>query len=318
MTYMKYLTSSRSIKTEINSLFSKEGNKMAIVAFVGKNPTALLPKGIKDLHVICWPLAGGTHPDGIRQLITAGIKVSFCNDMHIKLFYCKDGGAIIGSANLSASALNGGQHELCVLVDGKNFDIDGVLSQISPTHPVTEDSLAKLDTEHNIYIRRNPSADNSNAEKRTAFHEAMRSDFPKKWKLATFSGDLPEKEIGEMQEDLNGNFGTPDWNNYHGIEEEHFKPGDFILQVEVSEDSGKAINKPGWLYIDHIAKTSSTAVAVELTSTPKSIQPFATNNDFTKAFKLAFNSDNRPPLTYSNGFVTNEFINLIRSKYQIA
>ncbi|MEK8028842.1 phospholipase D-like domain-containing protein [Pseudaquabacterium rugosum] len=313
---MKYLTSSKSIKEELHKLFSNKGKKLAIVAFVGSKPTTLLPDGINNLHVICWPLAGGTHPDGIRQLISAGIKVSFCDDMHIKLFYREGAGVIIGSANLSTNALNGGQHEFCVFIDDEKFAIGTVLSQISPIYPVSEDNLSKLDLEHNIYTRKNPAANTSTTSKCPTFQEATRSAFPKKWKIATFSEDLPEEDVIELQDGLIATFGAPDWTNYHGIEEEHFKPGDFILQVEVSEKSGKAINKPRWLFVDHIAKITSTSVVVELTSTPKSTRPFEVNNEFSKAFKLAFNSGECPTMTDSNGFVTNDFASLIYSKLE--
>lgn len=310
---MEYLKDSRSIHVSIHKLFSTDHAKWAVVAFVGANPMALLPKNIKNLHVICWPEAGGTHPDGIRQLIEAGIKVSFCENMHIKLFYCEGLGVIVGSANLSARALlSKQQHEFAVFVDDPKFDIQSVLKNLGSIVPVNAESLAKLDIEHNVYSSKNPSADLPPSNKTTTFQEAMSVKFPKKWKLVTFISDLSEEKIHELEEDIKENYGSPIWKNYNEVDEGRFTEGDFVLQVKVKEKDGKTTrSKPEWLYVDYVARVSSTPVIVELRKTSKTNQPFAIDKAFERAFKSAFNAENDFCITDSDGYVTEDFIKSI-------
>jgi hypothetical protein len=74
---MLYLRNSSEIKQQLTQLFSEEGEKWAVVGFVGYNAIDHLPAHVKNLSIVCWPKAGGTNPDGVRRLIDNGILSTF-------------------------------------------------------------------------------------------------------------------------------------------------------------------------------------------------------------------------------------------------
>lgn len=82
---MKVWHTTSDIRAAVNHVLDLPGtSRYAIVAFIGRQPLRLLsdPKG---LQVYCWPLAGGTHPEGIDALIIAGAKVFFVQHLHAKV-----------------------------------------------------------------------------------------------------------------------------------------------------------------------------------------------------------------------------------------
>jgi hypothetical protein len=266
-----------------------------------KAPTQLLPEQLKNLHLICWPQAGGTDPNGIRMLLDQGVEVSFCDNLHSKVYYCEGKGVIIGSANLSTNAMFGTQHEFGVYIEDANFDIQGLLRNLGTISPVTAKSLAKLDREHNVHNRRNPRAPTNQSGKSQTFQDAMSTSIRKRLKIVTYSHDLSAADLIDLESGLRDTFGSYRWSNYNGIEESHFREGDFVLQVEVGDEDGRATNdKPRWLFVDHIAKIPSTHVLIELKKTQASSRPFKIDKPFEDAFRKAFNSRSWPKIVDSS------------------
>lgn len=62
------------------------------------------PKGVE---ILCWPKAGSTNPDALRDLINRGAIVKFVDDLHMKVYWSKKG-VVVTSANLSTNALGSG------------------------------------------------------------------------------------------------------------------------------------------------------------------------------------------------------------------
>ena len=116
------LYSAEEIRREIQSVLnSNNGQRCAIVAFVGQDVLDFIqePAG---LTVYCWPNVAATHPDGINNLLSKGAVVFFVDRLHVKLFWSADGGAVLGSCNLTRNALGGGDAGLYELAYyTKNF-----------------------------------------------------------------------------------------------------------------------------------------------------------------------------------------------------
>lgn len=147
----KILYSSADVRNKIIELFeTSRSRRVAITAFVGDGADTYIPNPA-GVHLICWPKAGGTNPDAIRQLIDRGAKVYLCKSLHMKLYWTKDKGAVITSANLSQNALGSGNlREIGIWIEPGQLDIDRVLDSIN-YRKVTKNDLYELDYGHREY-----------------------------------------------------------------------------------------------------------------------------------------------------------------------
>jgi GNAT superfamily N-acetyltransferase len=120
---MQVLDSARAIKEKIKWVLSDiHGKRIVLVAFVGSNPLAYLPHP-KGITLCCWPRVPGTNPKGLHALKNSGVNTYAIERLHMKLYWSSTRGAVIGSANLSANALEPGQnHELAVYVSAGTID----------------------------------------------------------------------------------------------------------------------------------------------------------------------------------------------------
>ena len=176
--------------------------RTAVVAYVGADAADLLPNP-KGCSVICWPQPGGTNPDGIRSLRQAGAKVSFCDRMHAKVFWCEGVGLILGSANLSLNALGDrALVEAGVILDESEFDIGRFLSQLNP-RDITQSEMDELDRAHRHFELLNvPLAERKKGRmKERTFLEWHTLPLRPSWKMAPYSGRLIRRS-GEVCPDL--------------------------------------------------------------------------------------------------------------------
>jgi hypothetical protein len=150
----KLLYNSKEVRAAIIDLFRKgKGRRVAISAFIGKGAESYLanPKGIE---IVCWPKAGGTNPNAIRDLIALGAKVFFSDSLHMKIYWAEDQGCIISSANLSTNALGSGNLKECgIFLEAGNVEIDMILDQID-LRPVSHKEILKLDRLHKLFTTR--------------------------------------------------------------------------------------------------------------------------------------------------------------------
>ena len=110
---MEILLTSAAIAERIRYVMDAPlGQRYVIVGFIGSRPLQWIarPEGVQ---VFCWPLAGGTNPDGIDSLIEAKSKVWFVEKLHAKVYH-SNRGTVVGSANLSSNALDGALTETAV------------------------------------------------------------------------------------------------------------------------------------------------------------------------------------------------------------
>jgi len=107
MNRIKILYSSADIHAGIKRLFSQPSprdRRVTLVAYVGSDGESYLPHP-DGLRVICSPSAGGTDPETLRRMIKRGATVEFSDGLHMKVYWSRNRGCIITSANASSSAL---------------------------------------------------------------------------------------------------------------------------------------------------------------------------------------------------------------------
>lgn len=313
---MNYLHNSEEIKNKLTELFSVKGEKFAVVGFVGRNALDYLPSNISELSVVCWPKAGGTNPDGIRRLMDKGIKVYFCDRLHHKVYWTKNVGLIIGSANFSDNALgDSGLHEFGVYCDDNTFDIKKILDTLD-YKLVTQEAISNLDIKHTAQYRtHNLSGDNTLHAELIKFPQAYEISYPKKWKIVDWS----EHRLNDnfIQTEVKVNFHTVKWTNDNDVESQNFEPGDLVLQIHT--DNNGNINRANgcWLIVDHLIKLpKGEGVIVQVTPTDKSLIPFDIDSEFKKNFKKVFNLKNDwKDICDGNGFVLDGFIQEIKNCY---
>jgi len=313
---MMYLRTPAQIKSQLIKLFAERGEKWAIVAFVGYGALDQLPTAPDQLSVVCWPKAGATHPDGVRRLIGAGVRVFFCENLHSKIFWRKGCGLIIGSANLSKNALGSTkQHEFAVYVDDKSIDIKTVLEELSYTE-VTSEALHKLDVEHVVAVTRD--ADSDTGEGRTpTFLKSRQEPMPKRWGIVEWH----EHRDGDASicNAVVEHTGRERWENDNDVENGNYEKGDFVLQISVinNEDGGKAgphnsdrMTRPNgrWLRVDLIAKVDGSTAVVQIEPNKHGPSPpFKIDEKFKVAFKEVFNRSGWANTVDSSGYVLEKF-----------
>lgn len=291
---MRILYSSSEIRQAIRDLFSKSNDRrVAIAAFVGDSAEAYLPKP-KGIEVICWPKAGGTNPNAVLDLMDRDVVVYFADAMHMKVYWTKDKGAVITSANLSTSALGaGGLKEIGVLLPPGILDIDKVIASLN-IRLAAESEISRLDQAHKKYIKATRSVVQRNASPGRTFGKWYSLPVRPKWRLGWYINDtvrlsnngkaLLEKEHGSSSfEDL--------MTTIKGF----FQEDDWILCFNV--DSKKA-RWAQWMFAHHIVKVSpSDKKAYDVNAPYQVIQahklkvydqpPFMLDGRFKRAFSRA-------------------------------
>lgn len=251
---MRILYKSSEIRNGIISLFeNSKGRRVAISAFVGKGAEDYLPNP-KGIELICWPKAGSTNPHTIRKLIQSRVKVFFVDNIHTKLYWTSDIGAIVTSANLSTNALgSGGLIEFGVLMDSSEIDIDQVINKLK-LDDVSKNgnlSLHNLDEAHKDFTKHNPR-DNTRNNKTQDFNEwiANSPNLREKWKLVILGPggiELAPSIKSKLKKEY------PDRNSYNSwmnAEKGKFFENEWILQLTVS--TRKNVSNIDWIYADKV------------------------------------------------------------------
>lgn len=102
----KFLPDPASIRQEIVRMTSSSKTLDLAVAFIGLEWQRLLGNYLGPLRLICWLTHPGTDPDAVRSLMMRkGTLVMQRTGLHTKVYLAPGVGAIVGSANLSQSAL---------------------------------------------------------------------------------------------------------------------------------------------------------------------------------------------------------------------
>jgi hypothetical protein len=313
-----YLSSPVEIRNAIQETFSGPGEKWVVVGYVGRNGYEQLENRVSNLSVVCWPLAGATHPDGIRKLIRAGIKVYFCAGLHSKVYWAKDRGLIVCSANLSQNGLASiRQHEFGVYIDDRGYDIQNILSGL-PYRKVTPAALHLLDSQHASLPMKAADSDEKQSTSPT-FLEYLVEPMRRKWKITSW--DTLRKNDKQIKADANAQYGVTSVENDNDDEEEILGRGDFVYQVKVNKDGYiDEVRESCWLRVEMLSKQDGIQVAVQIyplkAGTPP---PFKVDLKFRRAFKGVFNEyDNWRSVCDRKGYAKGTFIEHLARKYRDA
>lgn len=252
------------IRKRIQSVLAiKNARRFAIVAFVGQDALDFIesPAG---LTVYCWPNVAATHPDGIESLISQGATVYFVDRLHIKLYWSENGGAVLGSCNLTQNALGSsgnGLYELAYFIkDSRQIDIVTLLHSFrNKRQKVTDDVLKAYRRKYNAAAaRRDEYASRPQKKDATplpSFGEYLKQQ-KRRWSI-TFWGTYAEKNPRGVVDAVSAyerNEGlSRDPNRYIAdwVPCEH-KPqvGEWVLTCKYGSDYGRL----NWVYTHIVAK----------------------------------------------------------------
>jgi len=265
---------------------SKE-RRVAIVAFIGSDAEAFLPKA-KGLELICWPKEGGTNPDALRRLIKNGVNVMFSDSLHMKIYWSQDQGAVITSANLSSNALGSGNlKEFGIRIPAGKLNIDRVVESVN-ARPIVESELRKLDRLNKEYLMRNPRVLNTQ-DKKISFKQWFELPYPPEWKLGWC--DCDGTACKEARKIAKEDYNSLSINDFIAANEDDFSENDWVLTFRIDN-----LSKISWLYVDYLAKVPKSEgekypyQAVQVRSSRLyPAPPFRANKAFRDAFSKAVN-----------------------------
>lgn len=308
----QFLENSREIRESLFDLFSGNDQKYAVVAFVGKNAVDYLPN-FKNTTVVCWPKAGGTNPEGIRNLINSGVAVKFCDSLHSKIFWCKSKGLIVSSSNLSDNALgDNGLIEFGVRINDPEYDFHSkVLNPLKAClRNVSEEELDRLDIDNNQFNRKNNiKIDDESNQKNYA--EWYKNKHKQKWKIVWYSETSIADEI--TKNEVFEGFGVKKWKNDNDVNPGVFVEGDIVFQFKMNEDEDTIPRANGkWLYVDMVTTNNKIIQVGEIENIAF---PFIVDATFKKAFKRAFSELDWDKIRDDKNFSQNDFLDLIHKYY---
>jgi hypothetical protein len=147
------LYSSAEIHARIKRLIGQPSvgdHRVALVAYVGGDGERYLPHP-EGLRLICNPSAGGTDPDTLRQLIKRGANVEISESLHMKVYWSRNRGCVITSANASSSALGrSGLKEAGIWLPAGTVNINRLIHYAHP-RLLRESDLRRLDAQSREY-----------------------------------------------------------------------------------------------------------------------------------------------------------------------
>jgi hypothetical protein len=240
-------------------VFSTKGRKIAIVAFVGQDAETYLGKNLGKTEVYCWPRAGGTNPHAIQDLRSKfGCRVYFADKLHMKIFWSRDRGCVVGSANLTNNALgeNGLKEAGVYLANSSLVKVDRIIKSIGG-RLVTDAALRKLIDEHKSYYAKNRQA---HVRKRSrSFLDWYNSTPRERWNLGWYSADVEfsktANQIARKQ------YGLKEPDDFLRVNKRNnFKENDWVLAYKLHED-GRPIYSSSitWLYVERLVRTNEDA-----------------------------------------------------------
>jgi hypothetical protein len=244
---MRILYTSSDIRKAIAKLLTtSNGRRVVISAFVGSGAEIYLPKP-QGIELVCWPKAGSTNPNAIRELIRRGVKVLFADQVHIKLYWTSDRGAVITSANLSSGAFGaGGQIEFGVFLEAGKVDIDRVLQQVK-AQPVSDKALLKLEREHHDYIKRNPT-ETIRVTKVRDFNDWFESVAREPWKFTKWDV-APIRLSSTAKRLLKEEFGNTTCNSWMAANWGDYRDNDWILRLR---ETSKRLGAASWMFAHRV------------------------------------------------------------------
>lgn len=288
------LYSSAEIHSCIKQLFSepnKNDRRVALVAYVGCDGESYLPHP-ENLHLICSPSAGGTSPETIRKMIKRKAKVQFSDGLHMKVYWSRERGCLITSANASSSALGKqGLKEAGVRLPPKVVDIDRLIRYAKP-RSVTAQELRRLDEatkERDKHQHRD-----LRTEKMVDYLQWFASPHRSNWKLGWGDEEIAGTAKAAKETTLS-EYGMKEPYSWQSADKGRVKKNDWLLCFTFTKRGVKDLK---WIYVDFLIKISPKEKkfyynewpfhAVQVHSPARyALPPFRIESVFRSAFKSA-------------------------------
>ena len=249
----RLLYTSPEIHSRIKRLLggpSADDRRVALVAYVGADGEQYLPHPL-GLRLICNPSAGGTDPDTLRRLLKRGATVEISDRLHMKVYWSRNRGCIITSANASSNALGkGGLKEAGIWLPSGVVDI-GRLIRYSNPRPIREADLHRLDRESREH-KKNVSRPRRTEGPSSDFLQWYSAPHPSVWKIAC----LEEEITGSakvVREQSHTEYGHKQPDRWASCRKNRVRSNDWLLSFVVTKRGATAIS---WLYVDFVVKVS--------------------------------------------------------------
>ncbi len=248
------LYSSTEIHAKIKKIFSEPSNqdrRVAIVAYVGTDAESYLPHP-EGLSLICSPSPGGTDPDTLRRLLKRGATIKFSDKLHMKVYWSRNRGCIITSANASSSALGiNGLKEAGVYFPPGFVDIDRLIKYASP-RPVQQGDFNGLDRKDREQKKKAGNRE-QDKDKVPEFLDWFISPHRSKWKLV-WAGREVTGTAKAAKDTTFSEYGLKKPHAWASVKKFGVQRNDWILSFMFAEHGRlKLIN---WVYVDFIVKIS--------------------------------------------------------------
>lgn len=277
----------RDIAKEIRRLFeTTTGERIVITAFVGLNPRRYVGDPI-GMEIYCWPHPLATHPRGLRDLFGLA-ELYFVKNLHMKIYW-SDRGAVVGSANLSGSALDeGGLSEAAVVFDDPaDVPIAQIKRSLKGVEKVDEDILNRFERLFNRSRPKNEPKPRSEGSNRSAsFAEWLALPAPPPWKLAfvEYDADIALSSAGAAR--LRQQMHDPTRDNPEPIfmmrgDGTSIKPGQWILTAHCSKHD--KVTSLSWMFSDYViqndARSNDGHLVLQMHRHALSAAPFNAKDD---------------------------------------
>jgi len=289
------LYSSADIHSRIKRVLGQPGKsdkRVAIVAYVGSDGAKYLPHP-EGLRVVCNPSAGGTDPDTLRHLINNEARVEVSDNLHMKVYWSRNRGCVITSANASSNALGrGGLKEAGIWLPPGSVDIQRLLRYAHP-RKIRESDLHQLDRETRAHRKTSPIP----RKKRKAppdflkwYHSPHRSEWKMNWSEESVTGNATS-----VKEQTSVEYGHKEPWIWACCVKGRVRANDWLLTYIITEKGAKNIS---WLFVDFVVKLRRSEKkyydsrwpyhAVQVFQSSKyQLPPFRIDAEFRRAFAVA-------------------------------
>lgn len=245
------LYSSAEIHARVKRLFgqpSPSDQRVALVAYVGSDGERYLPHP-EGLRLICNPSAGGTDPDTLRRLIKRRAKVEISDSLHMKVYWSRNRGCVITSANASSSALGrSGLKEAGIWLPAGRVNIQRLIRYAHP-RPVREADLRLLDTKTRVHTK-NLAGKEKRKKTATEFLRWYTSPHRSAWKV-TWSDNDVSGTAGTVKEQTSSEYGHKEPRLWVSVGKNRVKRNDWLLSFTFTPRGIKDVH---WLYVDFVVK----------------------------------------------------------------
>jgi len=247
------LYSSAEIHACIKQIFgepSDSDQRVALVAYVGGDGEKYLPHP-KGLRLICNPSPGGTDPDTLRRLLKRGAKVEISDNLHMKVYWSKNCGCVITSANASSNALGkGGLKEAGIWLPAASVDINKLIRYAHPRR-VRKSDLRKLDRASREY-KKNIGNENRKKESVPDFLEWYSAPHRSTWKVCWTEEESSGTAIA-VKEQTHSEYGHKEPHDWAECGRDRVRKNDWLLSFVLNKRDVKSVS---WMYVDFVVKLS--------------------------------------------------------------